>query len=332
MCSWLAERSNLLDLREVVRKVRPGLLKPYHRTGRTGKFKLKFRRLSKFSLTCEETKPSFQSLCSWGRTDHRHRQPSLSPTLEPEFFLCCLLFLGCSSSSCCSGWSACSCCCRRRWWWLARPPGRQQACWTSLWWCKQWTCWQELPPVNVKPPGGVAWELVRARVLHLGEVERIRHIQRKFKLSPHIGLALCRSESFPLSAMNIQYEIFQHYVLAQRKKGRAQKLMKFRPLVRKLPRAPLDQLLPQETPGPPKTEDWGKVKVRRGFPHIKSEQESESEEKLSSHSMRLVILKLKKGKPAQRVLYFSAWSVVGSVSQCWFGQMLRVGTRPEHVF
>ena len=211
-------------------------------------------------------------------------------------------------------------------------PGRQQACWTSLWWCKQWTCWQELPPVNVKPPGGVAWELVRARVLHLGEVERIRHIQRKFKLSPHIGLALCRSESFPLSAMNIQYEIFQHYVLAQRKKGRAQKLMKFRPLVRKLPRAPLDQLLPQETPGPPKTEDWGKVKVRRGFPHIKSEQESESEEKLSSHSMRLVILKLKKGKPAQRVLYFSAWSVVGSVSQCWFGQMLRVGTRPEHVF
>ena len=108
--------------------------------------------------------------------------------------------------------------------------------------------------------------------------------------------------------------------------------MKFRPLVRKLPTAPLDQLHPQETPGPPKTEDWGKVKVRRSFPHIKSEQESESEEKLSSHSMRLVILKLKEGKPAQRVLYFSAWTVVGSISQCWCGQMLRVATRPEHFF
>ena len=57
-------------------------------------------------------------------------------------------------------------------------------------------------------------------------------------------------------------------------------LMKFRPLVRKLPTAPLDQLHQQETPDPQKTEDWGKVKVRRIFVHIKSEQESESEEKL----------------------------------------------------
>ena len=80
--------------------------------------------------------------------------------------------------------------------------------------------------------------------------------------------------------MNIQYEIFQHYVLAQRKREGLRKLMKFRPLVRKLPTAPLDQLNPQETPDPQKTEDWGKVKVRRIFVHIKSEQESESEQKL----------------------------------------------------
>ena len=42
-------------------------------------------------------------------------------------------------------------------------------------------------------------------------------------------------------------------------------MMKFRPLVRKLPTAPLDRLNPQETPGPQKTDDWGKVKVRRIF-------------------------------------------------------------------
>ena len=92
--------------------------------------------------------------------------------------------------------------------------------------------------------------------------------------------------------------------------------MKFRPLVRKLPTAPLDQLHPQETPGPQKTDDR-LGKVRKTFFTPKT----------------LGILEVEKeGKPAQRVLYFSAWTVAGSVSQCWCGQMLWVGTRPEHFF
>ena len=45
--------------------------------------------------------------------------------------------------------------------------------------------------------------------------------------------------------------------------------MKFRPLVRKLPRAPLDQLLPEETPGPQKT-DADLRKVRKNLLHTKN--------------------------------------------------------------
>ena len=114
--------------------------------------------------------------------------------------------------------------------------------------------------------------------------------------------------------------------------------MKFRPLVRKLPTAPLDQLNPQETPDPQKTEDWGKVKVRRIFLHIKSERESESEEKLSSHQMRLVFWKLKKKGNLRREfcifrlgLLPGQFPSVGAARCCGLGQDLNMFFK-SHLF
>ena len=91
--------------------------------------------------------------------------------------------------------------------------------------------------------------------------------------------------------------------------------MKFRPLVRKLPTAPLDQLRPQETPGPQKTDDrLGKVR-----------------KKPISHQKRLVFWKLKKKGNLRREfcifrlgLLPGQFPSVGAPRCCGLGQNLNI--------